>query len=109
MVIVVFFYLLDSLLAERKDRSILFWKSLPVSDTEVVLSKLATALVVAPVFVLLVSSVTAGAVRRRVVMRFQRLGSRRRADGLGWRRRGSRSRRLSCCCSRPASSGTCRY
>ena len=28
--IVVFFYLLDCLLAERKDRSILFWKSLPV-------------------------------------------------------------------------------
>ena len=45
MVIVLFFYLLDSLLAERKDRSILFWKSLPVSDTSVVL------------FVLVVSSV----------------------------------------------------
>jgi ABC-2 type transport system permease protein len=57
MVIVLFFYLLDSLLAERKDRSILFWKSLPVSDTEVVLSKLLTAAVVAPLFVLLVSSV----------------------------------------------------
>src|SRR5262245_50149955 len=38
--IVVFFYLLDSLISERKDRSILFWKSLPISDTEVVLSKL---------------------------------------------------------------------
>jgi ABC-2 type transport system permease protein len=57
MVIVLFFYLLDSLLAERKDRSILFWKSLPVSDTEVVLSKLLTAAVVVPLFVLLVSSV----------------------------------------------------
>jgi ABC-2 type transport system permease protein len=56
MVIVLLFYLLDSLLAERKDRSILFWKSLPVSDTEVVLSKLLTAAVVTPVFVLLVSS-----------------------------------------------------
>ena len=31
MAIVVFFYLIDSLLTERKDRSILFWKSLPVS------------------------------------------------------------------------------
>ena len=51
------------LLAERKDRSILFWKSLPVSDTEVVLSKLLTAAVVAPLFVLLVSSVTADPVR----------------------------------------------
>jgi ABC-2 type transport system permease protein len=57
MIIVLFFYLLDSLLAERKDRSILFWKSLPVSDTAVVVSKLLTAAVVTPVFVLLVSSV----------------------------------------------------
>ena len=56
MVIVLFFYLLDSLLSERKDRSILFWKSLPVSDTEVVLSKLLTAAVVVPLFVLVVSS-----------------------------------------------------
>ena len=57
LVWVVFFYLLDSLLAERKDRSILFWKSLPVSDTEVVSSKLLTAIVAAPVFVLLLSAV----------------------------------------------------
>ena len=57
MVIVLFFYLLDSLLAERKDRSILFWKSLPVSDTEVVLSKLLMAAAVVPLFVLVVSSV----------------------------------------------------
>jgi ABC-2 type transport system permease protein len=56
--IVVFFYLLDSLLSERKDRSILFWKSLPISDSEVVLSKAATALVVAPAIVLAVSAVT---------------------------------------------------
>ena len=57
LVFVIFFYLLDALLAERKDRSILFWKSLPVSDTEVVTSKLLTAVVVAPVFVLLLSAV----------------------------------------------------
>ena len=55
--LVVTFYLLDCLYAERKDRSILFWKSLPLSDTEVVSSKVATALVVAPVIVLLVSAV----------------------------------------------------
>lgn len=58
LAIVVFFYLLDSLLAERKDRSILFWKSLPISDAQVVASKLITALVLAPVYVLLVSAVT---------------------------------------------------
>jgi ABC-2 type transport system permease protein len=34
---------------ERKDRSVLFWKSLPVSDSETVLSKAASALLVAPV------------------------------------------------------------
>ena len=41
--IVAVFYLLDSLYAERKNRSILFWKSLPISDTETVLSKKDTA------------------------------------------------------------------
>ncbi len=41
-------YLLDCLYADRKDRSILFWKSLPISDTTTVLSKLATALIVIP-------------------------------------------------------------
>src|SRR5215510_265877 len=56
--IMVFFYLLDSLLAERKDRSILFWKSLPVSDAEVVTSKALTGLVVTPMYVLLLSAVT---------------------------------------------------
>jgi ABC-2 type transport system permease protein len=48
MLIVVAFYLLDCLYAERKDRSILFWKSLPVSDGKTVLSKLLVALVVVP-------------------------------------------------------------
>jgi len=42
------FYLLDCLYAERKDRSILFWKSLPVSDGLTVCSKLLVGLVVAP-------------------------------------------------------------
>jgi ABC-2 type transport system permease protein len=42
-------YLLDCLYADRKDRSVLFWKSLPISDATTVLSKLATALLVIPV------------------------------------------------------------
>ena len=46
---VVFFYLLGSLYEERRDRSVLFWKSMPVSDGLTVISKLITALVVAPV------------------------------------------------------------
>lgn len=45
---VVFFYLLGALYDDRKDRSILFWKSLPASDTLTVLSKLLVAMVVAP-------------------------------------------------------------
>ncbi|MEO6155389.1 MAG: ABC-2 transporter permease [Thermomonas sp.] len=45
---VVFFYCLGTLYDERKDRSVLFWKSLPVSDRDTVLSKLISALVVAP-------------------------------------------------------------
>ena len=45
---VVFFYLLGSLYDDRKDRSILFWKSLPASDTLTLASKLLAAMVVAP-------------------------------------------------------------
>jgi ABC-2 type transport system permease protein len=45
---VIVFYLLDCLYADRKDRSVLFWKSLPVSDRSTVLSKLVTAAVVLP-------------------------------------------------------------
>jgi ABC-2 type transport system permease protein len=54
MSIVLVFYLLDCLYAERRDRSILFWKSLPVSDGLTVLSKLAVATIIVPlgVFVL---------------------------------------------------------
>ena len=55
--IVLFFYLADSLYAERRDRSILFWKSLPVSDSATVLSKLLVALIVTPIGVLLLSMV----------------------------------------------------
>jgi ABC-2 type transport system permease protein len=44
----VFFYCLGALHDERRDRSLLFWKSLPVSDLTTVLSKVVLALVVAP-------------------------------------------------------------
>ena len=45
-VIVAVFYCLDALHGERRDRSILFWKSLPVSDLTTVLSKASIPLVV---------------------------------------------------------------
>jgi ABC-2 type transport system permease protein len=56
--LVVVFYLLDCLYAERKDRSILFWKSLPVSDLQTVLSKFALAMLILPLGTFLVASVT---------------------------------------------------
>jgi ABC-2 type transport system permease protein len=46
--IVGVFYCLDALHGERRDRSILFWKSLPVSDLTTVLSKASIPLVVLP-------------------------------------------------------------
>ena len=46
--IVGFFYSLDALHGERRDRSILFWKSLPVSDRTTVLAKASIPLVVLP-------------------------------------------------------------
>ena len=48
MVFVMFFYCLGALYDERKDRSVLFWKSLPVSDGLTVASKVVFALVVGP-------------------------------------------------------------
>ena len=46
--IVGVFYCLDALHGERRDRSILFWKSLPVSDLTTVLSKAIIPLVILP-------------------------------------------------------------
>jgi ABC-2 type transport system permease protein len=43
------FYSLEALHGERRDRSVLFWKSLPVSDLTTVLSKAAIPLLVLPV------------------------------------------------------------
>jgi ABC-2 type transport system permease protein len=48
MLLVILFYLAGSLFDDRKDRSILFWKSLPVSDRMTVASKVATACLLVP-------------------------------------------------------------
>jgi len=45
------FYCLDALHGERRDRSILFWKSMPVSDLTTVLAKASIPLVVLPLLV----------------------------------------------------------
>ncbi len=55
---VVFFYSLGALFDERKDRSVLFWKSLPVSDAQTVLSKVTMATLGAPLIALAASVVT---------------------------------------------------
>jgi ABC-2 type transport system permease protein len=52
------FYLVDCLYAERRDRSIYFWKSLPVSDGLTVASKVLVAMVVVPLGVWALAAVT---------------------------------------------------
>ncbi|MFT6732977.1 MAG: ABC-2 type transport system permease protein [Polaribacter sp.] len=49
MLLISLFYCLGCLYDERKDRSILFWKSMPVSDTKTVLSKFATVCFLIPI------------------------------------------------------------
>ena len=46
--LVAVFYCLDALHGERRDRSILFWKSLPVSDLTTLLSKASIPILVLP-------------------------------------------------------------
>ena len=56
--IVGVFYSLDALQGERRDRSILFWKSLPVSDVVTVLSKACIPIVVLPLLAFAVTVAT---------------------------------------------------
>jgi ABC-2 type transport system permease protein len=51
-------YLIDCLYAERRDRSILFWRSMPVSDERTVLVKLLVGLVLVPVGAFVLAAVT---------------------------------------------------
>ena len=48
----------DCLYTERKDRSILFWKSMPVSDRLTVLSKLLVVMVIVPLGIYAISALT---------------------------------------------------
>lgn len=52
------FYCVEALHAERRDRAILFWKSLPVSDATTVLAKAAVPLVILPLLTFAVTFVT---------------------------------------------------
>jgi len=51
-------YCLDALYGDRRDRSILFWKSLPVSDVTTVLSKASIPILVLPLVTFLVTVAT---------------------------------------------------
>jgi len=52
---VLFFYLIGSLYDDRRDRSVLFWKSLPISDFSTVASKVITAAFTAPLLAFVVT------------------------------------------------------
>jgi ABC-2 type transport system permease protein len=54
------FYSVDALYGERRDRSILFWKSAPVSDLMTVLSKAAIPIVVLPLLAFAITVLTQG-------------------------------------------------
>lgn len=56
--IVAIFYCLDAIYGERRDRSIFFWKSLPVSDTVTVLAKASIPLLVIPLVTFAIAAVT---------------------------------------------------
>jgi ABC-2 type transport system permease protein len=54
-IIVSVFYCLDALHGERRDRSTLFWKSLPVSDVTTVLAKASIPLILLPLVIFAVT------------------------------------------------------
>jgi ABC-2 type transport system permease protein len=56
--LVAVFYCLDALYGERRDRTVLFWRSLPVSDTVTVLAKVSVPLVILPLLTFAIAFVT---------------------------------------------------
>ncbi|MDE2271538.1 MAG: hypothetical protein KGJ94_06085, partial [Xanthomonadaceae bacterium] len=79
---VVFFYLLGSLYDDRRDRSILFWRSLPISDTGTVLSKVVAAVIIAPLIATVV--VLAGYLCMQIVVSVWFLAHGVNPFGLLW-------------------------
>lgn len=55
---VVFFYCLGALYDDRRDRSLLFWKSLPLSDSATVLSKVVAGTLLAPIIAVVCGVIT---------------------------------------------------
>ena len=59
MFVVAVFYALSCLYDERQDDSVLFWRSLPISDWLTVASKLAIPLAVVPIIILICQAIVA--------------------------------------------------
>lgn len=59
MFAVAIFYALSCLYNERQDESVLFWRSLPISDTTTIASKLIIGLVVIPLIVVVCQALVA--------------------------------------------------
>jgi ABC-2 type transport system permease protein len=55
--LVALFYCVEALYSERRDRSILFWKSLPVSDLTTVLSKASVPILILPLLTFVITFV----------------------------------------------------
>ncbi|MGE3401538.1 MAG: ABC transporter permease [Vicinamibacterales bacterium] len=56
--IVAFVYCLDTLYGDRRDRSVLFWKSLPVSDSATVIAKASIPILLLPLLTFAVTMIT---------------------------------------------------
>jgi ABC-2 type transport system permease protein len=87
--IVIVVYLLDCLYGERRDRSILFWRSMPVSDTQTVLAKLLVALLIVPVGAFVLSAATSLLASAILALRHHVLVNGQRAplwDAAAWLR-----------------------
>ncbi len=83
--IVAAIYAVDTLYSERKDRSILFWKSLPVSDAQTVLTKFAVAVIVLPMGTFLLALAVQPLLMLVVYLRYEPLHAYMTADLFaGW-------------------------
>jgi ABC-2 type transport system permease protein len=77
-------YLLDCLYDDRRDRSVLFWKSLPISDTDTVLSKLLVALFAIPLVAFVAADITSLLVAFIVSVRARSMIGGALWDGGAW-------------------------
>ena len=77
-------YLLDCLYDDRRDRSVLFWKSLPISDTDTVLSKLLVALFAIPLVSFVAADITSLIVAFIVSVRARSMIGGALWDGSAW-------------------------